>query len=111
VELNKLLESLFYNTDDMMKLHVDSSRIFQIMKNETGIEVSFSKERLFASKEFGSYKIKKLLIPFTGDFAGNEQSQVVTIFPADEGFFSGPLRNLNGYNDLIKLQKMISKAK
>jgi len=110
-ELNQLLKSMFSNTDDMLKLHVDSLRISQIMKNETGIEITFSEERLFNSKEFGSYKIRKLLIPFTGEFVGNEQSPVITIFAADTKYFSGPLRNSNGFNELNKLRQMIDKAK
>lgn len=108
-ELDKQIRDLFFNTDDMLKLHVDSERISSIMKNDSGIEITFTKEQNFTSKEFGKMKVNKLLIPFSGDFVGNNSSPVITLFPANGDYYSGPLRNSRGLSQLMKIRDTILK--
>jgi hypothetical protein len=110
-ELNNILKSLFYSTDDMLKVRVDSTRIAEIMDIDSGIEINFKEPQQFNSKDFGSFNISKLLIPFSGDYFGNDESPVITIFAAEEDYLTGPLRNSNGLSEVKKIQKMIKDSR
>lgn len=103
------VESLFLNTEDMLKLRVDSSTISGIISNASGVEFLFSKKHPFKSKEFGTFELNKLLLPFSGDFIGNEKSPVITIFPAANSYYSGPLRNPAGFVQVMEIRKIILK--
>ena len=50
------------------------------------------------------------MLPFTGDFAGDEKSSEVTIFAGEKEYFTPPLISKNGFKDVIELKKIIRKA-
>jgi hypothetical protein len=58
----------------------------------------------------GKYKIEKIMIPFTGDYAGDEKSNDVTIFAGEKEYFTPALRNSNGFKNVTELEKLIKKA-
>jgi len=106
-QILSIVEKLILNTEDMLKLRVSDKKINTIKKNDSGIELVFKKRIRVTSKQFGIYEIKKILIPFEGEFTGSEKSPVVTIFLADKGYLSGPLRNFNGLNSLKEIKGLM----
>ncbi|HVO75242.1 MAG TPA: hypothetical protein VMT35_14525 [Ignavibacteriaceae bacterium] len=110
-EIQNIIDSLFLTADDMLKVKVDSSRIIGIINNESGIEIEYKEKRIFNSEEFGSFMLKKILLPFSGEYIGNEQYPVITIFLGEEDFLSGPLRNSKGLKEVKIIQQMILNAK
>ena len=95
-----LLKELIAGTDDKLRLLVNEDRIQQIKNNTDGIEIKFSGSRILHSSILEDYQVDGLLIPFSGEFAG--QDGVATIFLADKVYLSGPLRNSRG-REIIKL--------
>ena len=82
-----------------------------IINNESGIEIEYKEKRIFKSDEFGSFMVKRILIPFSGEYTGNEQFPVITVFLGNEDFLSGPLRNSNGLKEVKIIRQMILNAK
>lgn len=103
----EIIDELISNSNDILKLLVNNSTIEEIKKNEKAIEIIFSKEQLFTSKELGAEKIKKLFFPLTGDFIGDNNDQVITIFLGEDEYFTGPYRNDKGFSKLKELEKLI----
>ncbi|HZW39378.1 MAG TPA: hypothetical protein VFF33_08780 [Ignavibacteriaceae bacterium] len=106
-EVYNLFKELAYNTDDMLKLIVTSSRIEELKKKESLIEVVFNDFIYFDSKVFGKIKAKKVLIPLSGDFIGSGTSSMITIFYAENNYSSGPLRNSKGLPLVEKIKNII----
>ena len=103
-----ILKDIVLDTDDMLRLHVSKERIETIKKNNSGIEVIFKKKNSITSKKMGVFEINKILIPFEGDFVGNENSPVVTVFLGNNGYITGPLRNSDGLKKLEEIKKVIA---
>lgn len=106
-EVYNLVKELAYNTDDMLKLIVTSSRIEELKNKETVIEVIFNNFIYIDSRVFGRIKAKKVLIPLSGDFIGGGTSLMTTIFYAENNYSSGPLRNSNGLPIVEKIKRII----
>lgn len=104
-----LATNLISNSNDILKLLVDESRIEEIKQNETAIEIIFEEYKSFTSDELGTDKVKKLLFPLSGDFIGNDEDPVITIFLGDDSYFSGPYRNKNGLETLNKIKALVEK--
>ena len=109
-KISQLLIKLFSNCDEALKLYIDDERIKGIKKNDSGVEIFFTKPIIYKTKSLGNYKVEKVMIPFTGDFAGDEKSSDITIFAGEKEYFTPALRNSNGYKNVIELEKIIRKA-
>lgn len=91
----------------MLRLHVSPERIENIMSNDSGIEVLFHDRVSVTSRQFGEFTVNKILVPFEGEFVGDESSPVVTVFLGDNGYFTGPLRNSQGLAVLQEIMKAV----
>jgi hypothetical protein len=106
-EILTLTRDLISNSSDILKLLVNDSRIEEIKQNEVSIEIIFEEHNLFTSDELGTEKVNKILFPLSGDFIGNTEDPVITIFLGDESYFSGPYRNEKGFDKLMELKKIV----
>ncbi len=106
-EILDLVTNLISSSNDILKLLVDDSTTSEIKQNETAIEIIFEEYKIFTSDELGTDKVKKLFFPLSGDFIGNEKDPVITIFLGDESYFSGPYRNDNGLETLIRIKTLV----
>jgi len=102
-----LITDLISNSNDILKLLVSDATTDAIKQDETSIEIIFAEYKSFTSNELGTDKVKKLLFPLSGDFIGNINDPVITIFLGDEDYFTGPYRNENGLIKLMEIKKII----
>lgn len=108
-EALSMLDELFAGTDDMLRVRVSEESVNRIRSRETALEFLFDKPHDFTSRTLGKYTVTRLLLPVTGDFAGPKNSSISTVLAANkEGFISGPLRNSQGGQLLVKLQALLS---
>ncbi len=91
----------------MLRLYVDEERIASLKRTDTVLEIIFDKPTLLKSKEFGEFSVERVLIPMSGDFVGNAADPVITLFPANDGYLTGPYRNPSGYPALMKLKALV----
>jgi len=108
-ELEKLLTDLVAGTDDMLRLLVDKKRINELKNTEIGVELVFSNKIVLSTEKMGKYEVDKLFIPFTGDFIGNDDDTMATIFLANGAYISGPLRNSKGLKMVNRIREIIIK--
>lgn len=109
-EINNLLNSLIKNTDEFIRLYMDEDRFESLKKEESAVEFIFDEEKSIHSAQLGELKFKRVLIPFSGDFIGDEKSPNTTLFIGDDKYFPEPLNNSNSYQNLLKLKAEIEKA-
>jgi len=109
-KISQIIIKLFSNCDEALKLYINNERINEIKKNDSGVEILLGKSIVFQTKSLGNYRVEKIMIPFSGDFAGNEKSSKVTIFAGGKEYFTPALRNSNGYMNVIELEKIIRKV-
>jgi hypothetical protein len=109
-KISQILIKLFSGCDEALKLYVDEERINDIKKSDSGVEIFLGRSNIFKTKSMGKYKIEKIMIPFTGDYAGDEKSNDVTIFAGEKEYFTPALRNSNGFKNVTELEKLIKKA-
>lgn len=108
--IENIVRALVAGTTDMLRLHVDDARIAALKQTDTVLEVVFEQETVLQSQGFGEVTVKRIVIPLSGDFVGSTADPVVTIFPAANGYLTGPLRNANGYPDLMKLRELVERS-
>lgn len=108
--ISQILVKLFSGCDDALKLYIDEDRIKEIKKNDSGVEIFLAKSNIFKTKSQGKYKVEKIMIPFTGDFSGDEKSNDITIFAGEREYFTPALRNSNGFKNVTELEKIVRKA-
>lgn len=106
-KISQILTKLFSNCDEALKLYIDEERIKEIKKTDSGVEIFLGKTIVYKTKSLGNYKVRKIMIPFTGDFAWDEKSSEVTILAGEKEYFTPALRNSNGYRDVTELEKII----
>jgi hypothetical protein len=109
-KISQILVKLFSNCDEALKLYIDEERIKEIKKNDSGVEIFLSRSTIYKTKSLGKYKVEKIMIPFTGDFAGDEKSNDITIFAGEKEYFTPALRNSNGFRNVTEIEKIIRKA-
>jgi len=109
-KISQILTKLFSNCDEAYKLYISDDRINEIKKTDSGIEIFLGKSILYKTKSLGNYKVKKIMIPFTGDFAGDEKSSEVTIFAGEKEYFTPPLISKNAFKNVRELEIIIRKA-
>jgi hypothetical protein len=108
--ISQILTKLFSNCHEALKLYIDEERIKETKKTDSGVEIFLGKTIVYKTKSLGNYKVKKIMIPFTGDFAGDEKSSEVTIFAGEKEYFTPPLISKNGFKYVIELEKIIRKT-
>ncbi len=102
------VKQLCENTTDKLRVYINEERIEQLKQTETALEIIFEKEVEISSPAIGTEKVKKIFFPLSGDFIGNDESPVITVFLGTEDYYyPDALRNLTGYKDLMGLKKMI----
>ncbi|MBN1327194.1 MAG: hypothetical protein JW996_04530 [Candidatus Cloacimonetes bacterium] len=106
-KLFTLINELILSTDDMLRLLVSQDRIDQLKQEASGIELSFKDNIRIHSKEMGDHDVDKILIPFTGEFVGDYNDRMATIFLANDGYISGPLRNMNGLPKVNEIKDLL----
>ncbi|MGD0339345.1 MAG: hypothetical protein ABSB78_11215 [Bacteroidota bacterium] len=115
VELNKdnskkvfdELKNLIEGINDMARLVVDEERIDELRKNDEALEIEFDNEIEFNSKEFEQLKIKKILLPLSGDLAYTEDESAAVIFLGSTAYEPNPYLNLNGRSHISNLMKIL----
>ncbi len=106
----KKIKRLSENTTDKLRIYVSEERIEQLKQTETALEIIFEKEIEISSPAFGTEKIKRIFFPLSGDFIGNGESPVITIFLGTVNYYyPDALRNPTGYKDLMLLKNMVTK--
>ncbi|KQC09199.1 MAG: hypothetical protein APR54_13085 [Candidatus Cloacimonas sp. SDB] len=108
-KLINLINELMLGTDDMLRLLVSQDRIDQLKNEASGIEVSFNNVIRLHSEELGDHDVKKILIPFSGEFVGDYNDSMATIFLANDGYMSGPLRNTQGLPKVNEIKELLLK--
>jgi hypothetical protein len=103
---NKIIQ-LLKETNDVLRLIVEEETIKNIKEKEEVVEIIFDELQLFDSKILGKNETKKILLPLSGEFTGNIEKPIVTLFLGDEEYFSGPLINTTGFIDLLELKGFI----
>jgi hypothetical protein len=109
-KISQVLKKLFSNSDEAYKLYISDERINEIKKTDSGVEIFLGKSIVYKTKSLGNYKVKKIMIPFTGDFAGDEKSSEVTIFAGEKEYFTPPLISKNGFKNVKELEQIIRKG-
>jgi hypothetical protein len=110
-KVNKIISDIFLGIDEVLKLYFSEERIQELKNSEEVFEIFYDKPVLFATKEFDSLRVKKIIFPLTGDLIGNANSPEITIISGEEEYDSTPFRNMNGYENLMQLKKLIYSAK
>ena len=110
-EIGILLNSIIKNADQFMRLYMDEDRFESLKKEESVAEFVFHEEINILSNQLGELKFKRVLIPLTGEFVGNEKSPNTTLFIGGDKYFPEPISNQNGYGDLLRLKQELEKEK
>ena len=110
-EIGILLNSIIKNADEFMRLYMDEDRFESLKKEESVAEFVFHEEINILSNQLGELKFKRILIPLTGEFVGNEKNLNITLFIGDDKYFPEPISNQNGYGDLLRLKQELEKEK
>lgn len=108
--IENILYSLLSSTDDIIRLYMDEERYETLKKEEMCAEFIFSEEIKLNSSKLGELSFDRILIPFTGDFAGNENSSNCIVFIGIEKYFPEPLGSSIGYPEVIKIKSELEKA-
>ena len=109
--VRRFVDTLFLDASETLKLLVDDERIEELKMHETVLEIVFDKTDSLRSERLGIFPSRKVLVPFSGDFVGDVESPIITIFAGDtDGYSSGPLRNPKGYPTLMELKSLVERA-
>jgi len=98
-----------FNTTQILRVHINDERIEQLKQEESGVEFILNKEIIIQSTKFGKYNVKKIFFPLSGDFIGNDESPVITVFLGKESYYPDALRNMEGYKELKELVNVVIK--
>ena len=101
------VKELCSNTTEIMRVYISKERIEQLKEDEKGLEIVLEKEIEINSPVTGKYTVKKIFFPLSGDFIGNAESPVITVFLGKDKYYASALRNKNGYGKLKNLEKVI----
>lgn len=108
--IENLLYSLIYSTDDIIRLYMHEERYETLKNEEMCAEFIFSKEIKLNTSKLGELNFDRILIPFTGDFAGNENSSNCILFIGVDKYFPEPLGSSLGYPEVLKIKSELEKA-
>lgn len=107
--VKEILSDLLLKTDDMLRVHFDEDRINELKSEEKCIEVILDSIQKFNTGFLGETRIKKILLPLSGDYQASEKIDIVTIIIGEEDYSSGPLTASGGFKLLRELERIIFK--
>ncbi len=110
-KVNEMVRNIFGGIDEVYRLYFEEERLEELKNTEEVLEIIYNEPFLFTTKEFGTFPVKKIAIPITGDFIGNAENPEITIICGEEEYDSTPFRNTTGYKLLIQLKELIDAAK
>lgn len=110
--VNEKISEIFIGIDEVLKIYFGEERINELKSSEEALEILYKDSIVLPTANFGSFPVKKIIFPLTGDFIGNPKVPEITIITGDEEYDSTPFRNTKGYTLLIQLRDfLISKGK
>ena len=107
-KVNEIVKNIFQGIDQNLKLYFSEQRLEKLINSEEVLEIIYTKPVLLKTKEFGSFSVKKIIFPLTGDFIGSTKSPEITIISGEEEYDSTPLRNTGGFVLLMQLKDFLS---
>jgi hypothetical protein len=97
-------ENLLVDSDDMLRLAVDSELIRKIKKKDSAIEVIFPHPTEFQISYFDKVvRLDKIFIPLSGEYVGEEDNPLAVIFLGYPDYSSGPYTNHKGVSELKQI--------
>ena len=109
-KVNEMVRNIFGGIDEVLKLYLSDERLEELKNSEEVLEIIYNEPFVFTTKEFGTFPVKKIAIPLTGDFIGNEDNPEITIITGEEEYDSTPFRNTTGYGLLMQLKELLENA-
>lgn len=105
--VNKLISDIFLGTDEVLKIYFSEERIEELKTAEEALEILYAEPILLPTKGFDLLRVKKILLPLSGELIGNKVNPEITIIAGEEEYDSTPLRNIHGYELLMQLKILI----
>ncbi len=106
--INEIISEFIYYTDDVLKLFVSEQLIESLKTEEAVLEIIWDSPQAFPSEEFGDHQLMQVLLPLSGDYIGNSEDSVITLFIGGiAGYETGPLRYSDGYELLMQLKRRL----
>jgi hypothetical protein len=103
-DLISATENLLVGSDDMLRLAVDPELIRKIKEQDSSIEVIFPHPTEFRISYFDKVvRPDRILIPLSGEFAGEEDNPLAVIFLGYPDYSSGPYTNHKGISELKQI--------
>jgi len=89
-------------------LFVSEQLIESLKTEEAVLEIIWDSPQVFPSEEFGDHQLTQVLLPLSGDYIGNSEDSVITLFIGGiAGYETGPLRYSDGYELLMQLKRRL----
>ncbi len=107
-QLNEILNKLLMLTDDMLRVYLDIETIEELKQSEMCLEILFPEIVTLKTGFLGDVTLNKILIPLSGDYAGSEMIDSVTILIGEDDYSSGPLTASGGFKYINELKNLIS---
>lgn len=100
------MENLLINADDIIRLAVDPELVNKIKKEERVIEIIYPNPiELTINRNRDTIHPDRLLIPLSGEFAGDLENPQAVIFHGYPAYSSGPYANRKGVAEIIGILK------
>ncbi len=109
-KIQSCVMKLLAGADDVLRLYVGEDRIASLRAHEHCVEIQYDSAMSFATKQFGTMKLTRVLLPLTGDLAGDAASPVATVIVGDPDYQSGPLRNPEGWPIALELDSLVESS-
>lgn len=106
--LGEILEELLMLTNDMLRVYLDIETIEELKQNEICLEVLFPESVTLKTGFLGDVTLDRILIPLSGDYAGSEAIDSVTILTGEDEYSSGPLTAAGGFKYITELKNLIA---
>ncbi|MCB0727874.1 MAG: hypothetical protein KDD00_10445 [Ignavibacteriae bacterium] len=106
-ELLNIIDELFSDIDDELRLYVDPERVEEIKKDDKALEIVFDKETELITKNRGKYKLDRLLIPLTGELSLNKNENNIIFLTGNPDYAGSPLSSNCNENTLKRFLKLV----
>lgn len=90
-ELPGIIHEMFSDINSEMRLHVDTERAESIKNENKACEIVFDEEISLKTKNKGSYKIQRLMIPLSGDLSGDPNENRIIFLTGNPEYSGSPL--------------------
>lgn len=106
-ELLNIIDDLFSDIDDELRLYVDPERVESIKNEDKALEIVFDNETELATKSRGKYKLDRLLIPLTGELSLNKNENNIIFLTGNPDYAGSPLSSNCNENTLKRFLKLV----